>query len=263
MGADAGSNQQVRELQKRIQQLETEGRNHTSVLEDLSSHQEELRLQNEQLRDTQTDLETARQRFEALFEFLPVGVLLLDRSGVIRELNHAVVDLIGRRKEHLLDHPALPLFDTTDYQQLSENLGAAAGGAMREMLANLRRQSGETLRVELRLAPMHTRDCRNHVYLTLLDVGRREEALSRLEESEARFRSMIEHTPHGVCITRTDGTFEYVNDAYCDIYGYTADELVGQPFTVVVPEEHQAELEHAHATFMEQKTEFAGTHRVR
>jgi diguanylate cyclase (GGDEF)-like protein/PAS domain S-box-containing protein len=40
----------------------------------------------------------------------------------------------------------------------------------------------------------------------------------------------------GLCITDEQGNFVEVNNAYCDLYGYTRDELIGEHFTIVVPE---------------------------
>lgn len=54
-------------------------------------------------------------------------------------------------------------------------------------------------------------------------------------QSEARLRSIIDATPLGMCITNEKGFFEYVNPAYCKIYGYRSEELIGKHFTAVVP----------------------------
>jgi PAS domain S-box-containing protein len=55
-----------------------------------------------------------------------------------------------------------------------------------------------------------------------------------VRKSEQRLRTIIDTTPLGICITNEDGIFEYVNDAYCRIYGYDPSELVGNHFTQIV-----------------------------
>jgi len=69
---------------------------------------------------------------------------------------------------------------------------------------------------------------------------------------------VIEKAPVGICITNKAYVYEYVNPAYCEIYGYTYDELIGKPFTVVVPPEYQEELEKLHDKFMDQEAELEG-----
>lgn len=53
------------------------------------------------------------------------------------------------------------------------------------------------------------------------------ETADAVRRSEARLRTIIDSTPLGICITNEDGIFEYVNDAYCRIYGYAPTELIG------------------------------------
>jgi PAS domain S-box-containing protein len=71
-----------------------------------------------------------------------------------------------------------------------------------------------------------------------------------LKASEDRFQEIIEKTPAGVCITNEKGIYEYVNDAYCKIYGYRADELLGKHFTIVVPKEYKSKLIELHDHFL-------------
>lgn len=46
----------------------------------------------------------------------------------------------------------------------------------------------------------------------------------------------------GICVTDEDYKYVMVNDAYCSIYGYPKDELIGRPFTLVIPEESRQDV---------------------
>jgi rsbT co-antagonist protein RsbR len=88
-----------------------------------------------------------------------------------------------------------------------------------------------------------------------LDVSTHVETARALQHSEAQFRTIIEHVPSGICITNEQGVFEYVNPSYCRIYGYREEELVGQPFTVVVPREQHQQAQVLHDTFLAERRE--------
>ena len=67
--------------------------------------------------------------------------------------------------------------------------------------------------------------------LTGMTLRRREkleqlvtERTSALQESEANFRLFFENSPVGKSITRLDGSFQ-INKSFCNMIGYTADEL--------------------------------------
>ncbi|MDP2020295.1 MAG: histidine kinase [Hydrogenophaga sp.] len=68
---------------------------------ELHVHQIELESQNEELRRTKSDLSAARDRYQDLFDFAPVGYFTLDRSGVILECNLAGATLVGARRAEL------------------------------------------------------------------------------------------------------------------------------------------------------------------
>ncbi len=84
-----------------------------------------------------------------------------------------------------------------------------------------------------------------------------------LRQSEARLRGIIESTPVGICITDENGYYEYVNPTYCRLYGYTPDEVIGNHFTLVVPEQHREQLIHLHSEFMGKRYELRGEWEVR
>ncbi len=77
------------------------------------------------------------------------------------------------------------------------------------------------------------------------------EANDALRRSEARLQTIIDSTPLGICITNEDGILEYVNDAYCRIYGYSPEELIGEHFTKVVPPDKAQFWREMHDKYMQ------------
>lgn len=69
--------------------------------------------------------------------------------------------------------------------------------------------------------------------------------------SKRNTENVIKAAPIGICITTPSGQFEMVNPAYCEFYGYQQEELLGQHFTQVVPEENRAVLSALHEQFMQ------------
>lgn len=65
------------------------------LLHELSVHQVELELQNEELRSTQAELEVSRRKYIDLYEISPVGLFLLNQSGIIQDPNMTFASIIG------------------------------------------------------------------------------------------------------------------------------------------------------------------------
>ena len=68
--------------------------------------------------------------------------------------------------------------------------------------------------------------------------------ISALRESEERFRSAFDYAAIGMAITSPEERWIRVNRAFCDIIGYTEDELIGDTFrTITHPDDLARDLE--------------------
>lgn len=65
------------------------------LLHELEVHQIELELQNEDLTQTHSDLETALAKYTNLYEFAPVGYITVSRRGTIQEANLVAIRYFG------------------------------------------------------------------------------------------------------------------------------------------------------------------------
>ncbi|MCC6532643.1 MAG: response regulator [Burkholderiales bacterium] len=65
------------------------------LLHELHTHQIELEMQNEALLSARTELEAALARYTELYDFAPIGYLVLGAEGNIRELNFSAASLLG------------------------------------------------------------------------------------------------------------------------------------------------------------------------
>lgn len=81
---------------------------------------------------------------------------------------------------------------------------------------------------------------------------------SSFEKDNDLSYEVFQQMPIGICITNANGHFTDVNTTYCDIYGYSKTELLGMPFTTVVPEENRSMLEKMHEDFLNERYELQG-----
>lgn len=84
---------------------------------------------------------------------------------------------------------------------------------------------------------------------TVIDITRRKKAEQALHLSEAHFRSGFEDGPIGVCFVDRDLQFIRVNRSFCEMTGYSEDELLTRTTRdLTPPEELQTDRSHPDTT---------------
>jgi PAS domain S-box-containing protein len=58
-----------------------------------------------------------------------------------------------------------------------------------------------------------------------------------LKESEERYRNVVEDQTEFICRFKPDGTYNFVNDAFCRYFGVQKEEIIGQRFVPKIPKE--------------------------
>jgi PAS domain S-box-containing protein len=73
----------------------------------------------------------------------------------------------------------------------------------------------------------------------VLERRRKRVAARSLEESEKRYRNVVETQTELICRFLPDSTLTFVNDAYCRYFGKNREELIGSKFVYLIPDNAQ------------------------
>ena len=85
-----------------------------NLIDELRIYQAELEMQNQELRDAQTELERSRDRLFSFFHFAPVAYIVLDKSAIIADVNKAMRKMLGREHSDLLKRPFSQFIEPLD-----------------------------------------------------------------------------------------------------------------------------------------------------
>jgi diguanylate cyclase (GGDEF)-like protein/PAS domain S-box-containing protein len=108
-------------------------------------------------------------------------------------------------------------------------VGAAKPEVLREFLRNRRSDQVMALLISLVIAGFSM--------LLMITLVRQKRAGEALANSETRFRGAFEQAAIGMAHTSLDRRFIQVNQRFCDMLGYTREELLGRPATGFTHEE--------------------------
>jgi len=69
------------------------------------------------------------------------------------------------------------------------------------------------------------------------DITEQEKIKEALFESEEKFKAIFENNASAIAIVEPDTTISMVNDAYCELTGYTRAETIGMSWTKLIPQD--------------------------
>ena len=77
------------------------------------------------------------------------------------------------------------------------------------------------------------------IAVLLLERSRRRRTSVSLENSEEKYRNVVETQTELICRFRPDTTLTFVNDAYCRYFNQTREALIGTKFVEFLPAIHR------------------------
>ena len=193
--------------------------------EELQSLNEELTTVNQELKIKIEELSQANADFQNLMNSTDIGTIFLDRAFRVKMFTPSV-----RRLFNLI-----PADLGRSLADINTKLGdvdlLAEVETVHERLQTVEREvrTAEGATFLMRIAPYRTAEDRiNGIVLSFIDITERKRAEEALRNSEARYRTMIGQAMAGVAHGDLAGKITLVNQNFCEMLGYSAEELIGK-----------------------------------
>ncbi|MDB5843772.1 MAG: signal transduction histidine kinase with CheB and CheR, partial [Polaromonas sp.] len=255
---------EIRQLKENLQQTIEQTEIST---EELKSSNEEQQAVNEELRSATEELETSKEELQSINEELTtvnfelkvkvdetgmmnddlqnliassdIATVFVDRSLHIKRFTPQATRIFNLIESDI-NRPLMDITHKLDYGSLADD----AAGMLKTLNPIERPVSSSDGRHYLaRLRPYRTMDDHiDGVVLTFVDVTELRKAEERLRAGEERLRIAAETTKdYAIMTIDEEGSITSWNVGAQRIFGYTPQEMVGQPFfTIFTPEDRAA-----------------------
>ena len=216
------------ELQSTNEELETSR-------EELQSLNEELSTLNSQLQDKVNDLEVTTDDLNNLLTSTNIATIFMSADFRIKRFTPATTELLNVISSDI----GRPLEDIT--RKFTDNLlFEDAQQVLRTLVpvaSEIRSDAGRWY--TRRIHPYRTQDNKiEGVVVTFSDVTELKKAQHRIE----KYAAIVESSQDAILSKTLDGTITSWNKGAELLYGYTAEEMIGQPITLIVPKANHEEI---------------------
>lgn len=179
------------------------------LLEEVQVHQIELEMQNEELREAQEKLIESKNRFEELYDFAPIGYLLLRRDGKIENLNLTAAGMLGTERINLLNSKIQFFIVPAHLKSFGEYLkNVFEIQTASDLEVECISKTGGRFFAYLKSIPMnHGASNKTVCFTALVDITKQKQAeqmikqysgeLEKLNEQKDKFLMMISHDLRG------------------------------------------------------------------
>jgi diguanylate cyclase (GGDEF)-like protein/PAS domain S-box-containing protein len=189
-----------------------------------------------------TEQTQAQRWLGAVVDNAPDAIVIVDPSGTIVLVNTQTEAMFGYDRADLVGKPVellVPAYLRSAHHAHRATFAAAAHprlmGVGLELLAC--RHDGTTFPVEISLSPLKPGDT-SLVCAAIRDVTER----TRLQEEVAYLAAVVEDSHDAIIGKNLDGTIVSWNRGAQKLYGYSAEEAVGQTMSILVPPGYDDEI---------------------
>jgi PAS domain S-box-containing protein len=181
-------------------------------------------------REAERALQESENKLKSLFNFLPIGIYVVDENKDVIDANPALEKFMGLSKEELLqrkqwnrryfrsDGSVLPPMSEDNYDEMPGGRPLDSGEPYLDLETGMEKDDGSIVWALTNAVPLPFSDWK--VVVTLEDITENRRMQNELRDREERFRRIFELSPVGIQLFDSEGFLINANDASLKILNW-------------------------------------------
>ncbi len=187
----------------------------------------------------EAQLKASREKYSTLVEESNDGIVII-HDGILRFTNRKFSELTGYSREELANRQLMEYVHGIYHRMLS--------GRFRKVLRDMHSlrhnnevefitKNGSLLPAEVGLSFI-THEGQPSVMMSIRDISERKRTEAELRDSEKKYSTLVEKGNDGIIIVQDD-VLVFANMKFCEISGFSKEELLRRPFEDFLPPDYK------------------------
>jgi PAS domain S-box-containing protein len=194
----------------------------------------------EELRQAQDALRESEEKYGLLVENSLTGIFI-HQDGRYVFVNDRFAEIHGHTREDMLEKDPLDLVHPDERDALKQLASKRLKGEPVPQRYEVRRlrKDGMTMWCEM-MATRIEYAGRPAIMGNIVDITERKRAEEALRKSERKFRSVAQSANDAIILSDRHGNIAFWNMAAQKMFGFSEEEIMDRPLTILMPERHRA-----------------------
>ena len=191
------------------------------------------------------------EEYKRLLEEIRDAYFLIQNEKIVMVSNY-LAEYWGYSKDELIDMPFIEIVAPEERERLTEisnkrKEGQPVPGRYESLFLS---KDGVRLPVEVSgwLTSYQGQPATAGI---AMDISERRHMLEKLQDSEEKYRSIVENSPDIIYTADPEGIIHSVNGAIKNILGYEPDDIIGRNFMDLIPEQAMPKIVEDHNTIVD------------
>ena len=180
------------------------------------------------------------------------GLVYLSQTGIILDVNKKAAQFFGVSKKELLGKhfTKIGIFSARDYSRLLKNFKAALSQKVNLFEVKIRNKKGKELYLECSVTIIKKDRFPSGFIIVARDITKQKLSEISLEESKERYKDLVDRAGVGILVEDNQGNFKYFNQRFCQLFGYSNQEMAKQNIETLVHSGDLKRIKRAHREFL-------------
>lgn len=185
---------------------------------------------------------------DRLLDHVPIGVLNVDIQGSVLGLNRSASQILNSSEREAIGASLIEIFPASERETLRDLIAQCVAPSRQRApeIFDISEIVGKVRHVEVMASSLVDGSGQLGATVILQDVTARvraEQERSRAEEalrvSEGLYRELVQTMSEALALTDEQHCITYVNDSFCNMFGYDSDEVLRMPLMDFVHEDYK------------------------